>query len=45
MTITEIRDGYVRLNAEQGIICTLTGKWYSEVVTKQKNIDKYKAAN
>jgi len=45
MKITEFRNNYVRLTAENGIIYIPTGEWYSEVVIKQKNIDKYMAAS
>jgi hypothetical protein len=41
MTITEFRGDYVRLTADNGVIYIPTGEWYSEVVTKQKNIGKY----
>ncbi len=44
MEITEMRNGFVMLKAENGIIRTQDGKWFSEVVCLQKDIDKYRAA-
>ena len=43
MTIIELGKGLFRLTAPNGIEYIPTGAWYSEVITKSKNIHKYRA--
>lgn len=43
MKVKELRNGYVKLTAENGIVDTF-GNWYSEVVCKENKVRQYSEA-